>query len=399
LSYKQIQEHFPQRSKPSLILKVKKLLKEGKEVKRSKYKKIEILSTSNLIHCWFAGFFLGDGTIDFKTIKGRLNLAIKDIFLLKFIAKSFKFPVSRVKEYDNVSRLNFSKGFILNLMETFQISANKSYGEVIFPDFLTTQQMKCFLLGLLYSDGNTKISCEPEKKIFAVRFLQSYDFLQKLLKFIQMTGKDNSVFDFSHYDETSISIIETKQSGYDVASLELSGIDSVKFVKWLLEDNMAIIPILERKIKPILEVNINNVRQVPKIPVAKRFTNKKKKKWTNQEIQNLKDYILHNPDHTDEMIAKHFNRTYRAISHQRKKLGLSKNRSKLKKSKSIPYTTEEIIFIENFLKTYPNRDIEVLTKLVKQLNDLPSSEEKSPRTLRGVRSFITNVIDKKLNKF
>lgn len=143
LSYKQIQEHFPQRSKPSLILKVKKLLKEGKEVKRSKYKKIEILSTSNLIHCWFAGFFLGDGTIDFKTIKGRLNLAIKDIFLLKFIAKSFKFPVSRVKEYDNVSRLNFSKGFILNLMETFQISANKSYGEVIFPirfvDYSTNQ--------------------------------------------------------------------------------------------------------------------------------------------------------------------------------------------------------------------------------------------------------------------
>lgn len=42
----------------------------------------------------------------------------------------------------------------MNLMEVFSIRKKKSYGDVVFPDFLTQTQMKFFLLGLLYSDGN-----------------------------------------------------------------------------------------------------------------------------------------------------------------------------------------------------------------------------------------------------
>lgn len=145
--------------------------------------------------CWF---FLGDGSFDALN-KGRFNLSKKHIHLLDFIANHFGFPPSRVKLLKKSCRLNFSKGFIVNLQETFSIYQNKSYGEVVFPEFLSCQQMKCFLLGLLYADGNTKIQFSKNNNKFSVRFLSSFDFCQKLLKWIQ----ENANL-YLHYNESSI---------------------------------------------------------------------------------------------------------------------------------------------------------------------------------------------------
>lgn len=71
-------------------------------------------------------------------------------------------------------------------------------------------------------------------------------------------------------------------------------------------------------------MDLNSVKEVEKIPVEKRFTNKTKRKWTSKEIEELKNYISKNPSHTDEMIGNHLNRTSRAVNHQRKKVRFSK---------------------------------------------------------------------------
>lgn len=104
--------------------------------KRLNLKSTYFFNCQNLLDCWFAGFFLGDGSIESKTKKGRLNLAVKDIHLFYFIANYLKLESHRVKLYPKSCRLNFSKALMVNLMETFKISINKSYGEVVFPDFL-----------------------------------------------------------------------------------------------------------------------------------------------------------------------------------------------------------------------------------------------------------------------
>lgn len=128
--------------------------------------------------------------------------------------------------------MNLSKAFILNLKEVFEICEKKSYGDVLFPSFLTKTQYKCFLLGLIYSDGNVKVvtSSASGTRQFALRFLGSFEFCQKLLKWIQENAKL-----YTHYNESSVVRIQTKTPNYDLACLELSGVDSVNLVRWLVE--------------------------------------------------------------------------------------------------------------------------------------------------------------------
>lgn len=96
-------------------------------------KKRHVLNSQNLVDAWFAGFFLGDGHIEPKTQKGRLNLSKKDISLLHFICKHFGLPRERIKNYGRTCRLNFSKKFIMLLCQVYEISPKKSYGSVSFP--------------------------------------------------------------------------------------------------------------------------------------------------------------------------------------------------------------------------------------------------------------------------
>lgn len=138
----------------------------------------------------------------------------------------------------------------------------------MFPDFLTQTQMKFFLLGLLYSDRNSKITISAQRQQFAVRFLQSYDFCVQLLKWIQ----ENTQL-YVHYNENSIQKIETKTPNYNVACLELTGIDCVKFVQWLWEEVDDRIPLLDRKISPMLNIHTESVKEIAKTPVQQRFTN------------------------------------------------------------------------------------------------------------------------------
>ena len=140
LKYDDMLPWFPNRTKAALVLKIRKL-----KVKRPRYKTVNVFHQENLTDCWFAGFFLGDGSIDALN-KGRFHLSKKHVHLLDFIAKHFGFPSSRVKLLKKSCRLNFCKGFILNLQETFSIHRNKSYGEVVFPEFLSLEQMKCFFI-------------------------------------------------------------------------------------------------------------------------------------------------------------------------------------------------------------------------------------------------------------
>lgn len=163
------------------------------------------LNLKNLINSWFAGFFLGDGSIDAKTKKGRLNLARKDIHLLRFICKHFGFSRKRVKKFKKHCRLNFSKRFTMQLTQLFQISAKKSYGQVRFPDFLSQRQMKFFLLGLLYADGNIRIYKNLKSTQYAVRFLQSKNFCEQLLIWIQQNTSD-----FSHYNKKKFPVFQQR---------------------------------------------------------------------------------------------------------------------------------------------------------------------------------------------
>jgi len=67
-------------------------------------------------------------------------------------------------------------------------------------------QLKCFVLGLLYADGNVKVFTTPEgNRQFAVRFLSSFGFCVELLKWIQENTKL-----YAHYNESSVVRIETK---------------------------------------------------------------------------------------------------------------------------------------------------------------------------------------------
>lgn len=109
---------------------------------------MKVFDTENLTHCWFAGFFLGDESID-SLNKGSLHLSKKDIHLLYFIADHFGFPSSRVISTKKSCKLNFSKGFILNLQETFQIHRTKSYGDVVFP-----QHFDCSLRAIEHQRQN-----------------------------------------------------------------------------------------------------------------------------------------------------------------------------------------------------------------------------------------------------
>lgn len=291
-----------------------------------------------MVDCWFAGFFLGDGTID-KLNKGCLHLSKKDIHLLDFVAKQFGFSPTRVKQTHKSCRLNFSKGFIRNLQKVFDIRQNKSYGDVVFPEFLTQMQMKCFLVGLLYSDGNVKIQISNNHTQFAIRFLASFQFCQKLFKWIQENAKL-----YLHYNQNSVTRLQTKTPYYDVVCLELAGSDSVKFVRWLVEGNQSVLPPLERKMLRIFEVDIQNVREIQKIPIEQSFQNRTKKKWTDQEKTNIKNFILENPTVTDELIGHHFSRSAKAIGHQRRKLGFLKKIENttvtISKNYSLRYTAE-----------------------------------------------------------
>lgn len=94
------------------------------------------------------------------------------------------------------------------------------------------------------------------------------------------------------------------------------------------------------------------------------------------------------------MIGKFLNRTSRAITHQRHKLGIHKNLLGVAKSKSHPYSNEEIKCIEKTLKQTTDRNDQILIDLVNRLNNLPCNKGKIQRTLRGVRTFIKKNIDK-----
>lgn len=276
----------------------------------------------------------------------------------------------------------------MSLCKIFHISQEKSYGNVSFPHFLKIPQIKAFLLGLLYADGNVRIDLRPKSPQFAVRFLQSADFCRELLKWMQ----NNSGF-YTHYDETSIKIIPTKNPNYDLACLELSGIESVKLVRWLLQDSHGKIPILERKLKILLSFDITKIKEQKKVAVVRRFTNQEKRRvWTPQEADELISYVKDNPTHTDEMIGKARGRTARAIQHKRKELNIQRTVPS-QKGPSNPYSQEELKLIKETLKNNPSRNLDVLKKLVNDLNNLPSNAGKDPRIIRGVRTYIQKHFD------
>lgn len=174
--YDDMLPYFPNCSKSALVLKIKKL-----QVKRPRHEIVKILKRENLIDCWFAGFFLGDGSIE-KSGKGALHISKTDIHLLYFLANHFGFQPDQVKNRKKSCRLNFSRGFIKNLQEIFDLCKNKSYGDIVFPSFLTQTQLKSFLLGLFYSDGNAKVVISLSgSSQFAIRFLSSFDFCLQLI--------------------------------------------------------------------------------------------------------------------------------------------------------------------------------------------------------------------------
>lgn len=246
------------------------------------------------------------------------------------------------------------------------------------------------MLGLLYSDGNVRIQLTPTSKKFAVRFLQSLSFCRQLFVWIQ-----NNTELYSHYNETNISIIPTSNPNYDLSCLELAGIDSVKFVRWLLEEIYGKIPILERKLKVLLSVDVTKIQDKVKVHVEKRFTNKIKRPWTEQEIEQLKIYLQNNPTHTDEMVGNFLNRTARAVQHKRKELGIQRTTKIVQKTSNIPYSKEELECIKETLQNSPSRSSTMLLDLVKRLNSLPSNAGQPPRTIRGIRTYIQKHVDNK----
>lgn len=145
---------------------------------------------------------------------------------------------------------------------------------------------------------------------------------------------------------------------------------------WLLKDSNGRILILERKLKVLLNTNVKKVKETQKIPGEKRFTNKVKRPWTQDEIEKLKTYVLTNPTHTDEMIGNFLNRTAKAVHHQRKKLGIKRQTQTILKTANVPYSNEEIECIKEVLKNSPHRSAEMLKDLVNRLNDLSCNKGK-----------------------
>jgi len=101
----------------------------------------------------------------------------------------------------------------------------------------------------LYEDGNTKIQISKNNNKFSVRFLSSFDFCQKLLKWIQ----ENANL-YLHYNKSSVQQVETQTPGYDLACLELAGVDAVKLVRWLIQGNESFVPPLKYKISDFVEM-------------------------------------------------------------------------------------------------------------------------------------------------
>jgi hypothetical protein len=241
----------------------------------------------------------------------------------------------------------------------------------------------------LYEDGNTKIQISKNNNKFSVRFLSSFDFCQKLLKWIQ----ENANL-YLHYNKSSVQQVETQTPGYDLSCLELAGVDAVKLVRWLIQGNESFVPPLKYKISDFVEIDIENVRQIHKPPIEQRFESTTKRKWTDQEKAELQQYILDHPTATDEIIAKHLNRSIRAIGHQRQKLGLKKTKNstgKFFKNSNTKYTSEEISLILEALNSCESRTQDVLINLVNKLNSLPN--QTTTRTIRGVRQYIKKYID------
>lgn len=174
----------------------------------------------------------------------------------------------------------------------------------------------------------------------------------------------------------------------------MAGIDAIKFVRWLLEDFNSFLPPLTRKIQPILDVDVASIQQIPKVSVQKRFTSRQKRAWTDQEIQNFKNYVLQNPNDTDKIIGNYFNRTARSIQHQRKNLGLQKAKN-IRQAPNVPYKPEEVSLIQTFLNSNRDRSSAILVELVKQINALPCNKGQVVKTVRSVRNFIRKSIDKK----
>lgn len=101
-----------------------------------------------------------------------------------------------------------------------------------------------------------------------------------MLKWIQ----ENTKF-YAHYKESSVVWLETKTPNYDLTCLELTGIDAVKFVQWLVEGSESFLPQLNRKLARILGVKTDSVREVEKVPIEFCFKSKTRKKWTNDETE------------------------------------------------------------------------------------------------------------------
>lgn len=337
-----------------------------------------------MFDCWFAGFFLGDGNIEKKTLKGSLRLSLKDQHLLYAIVNRFKWHQTRVKIKKNYCRLNFSKSFMLELIDVFKISPLKSYGTVIFPDFLTTTQLKCFILGVYFADGNAKII--EEKNQYRIQFLQSYDFCIKLLEWVKIYNKQ-----FSHYNENNVFRVYTKNSYYDLASLSFSGMGALKLVHWLIKEESIIneIPYLTRKVEKVLNIKLKNLKFYKKIPINKKFVcQKSKNKWTDEEINKLKNFILIYPNYTDEMLSNLLNRSILSIRHKRHELNLKTNNNNKIKTKSRVYISDEIEYIKTFLEQHSNWNLLILKTLLQKINDLPCNTKKLPRTLKALQSFI-----------
>lgn len=148
----------------------------------------------------------------------------------------------------------------------------------------------------------------------------------------------------------------------------------------------------------MLNIHTESVKEIAKTPVQQRFTNKEKRFWTPEEMENLKQYILENPTHTNEMIGNYFHCSPRAIRHKRKELRIFQNNeithSCTSKNPNFKYKIEEISLIQQILNSCEQRNSSVLVNLVHQLNALPCNQNKTPRTIRCVRSFIKKHIDK-----
>nr|YP_001382155.1 putative site-specific DNA endonuclease [Pleurastrum terricola]ABO69357.1 putative site-specific DNA endonuclease [Pleurastrum terricola] len=376
---------FQHRSLNSLILK-------REQLKLIRPKKIEINQSLHkgdmtFFYCWFAGFFLGDGSISKKTLKARIRLSSKSINLLIAIAKYFNFPLERVKTSPNgkVCYLNFSKSFVLKLQNDFALSEFKSFGVTTFPHFLETPYLKAFLLGVYYADGSARIQTK-----FRIQFLQSKLFLQDLLIWIQ-----NQTNLFAHFSNENIHQIICKSENFDLYEINFSGRQGLTLLKWLAEPEIVKqIPAWEAKIKLPLAFEFDESKQPKKLISSKKsFLNSTKKVWTIEEIEKLKDLITNSTDLTDEKMGQILGRSAKSIRHKRTQLGLKINvMSRLKAKKpSWPYVLDEITLIEGYLTNTSVWDKNLLIEIKNQVNGLACNKQKNIiRSLESIRVYISN---------